>query len=385
MGSLVSITKSASQTQNQLTDPRLLRYQMQAVARHMLPENRLKICLRYQREKYGTVDIFKHRQTQKAFYGGLMVCGSVWVCPICASKISERRRNELKHAYESHLASGGHMTMLTLTFSHSRSDKLIDLITMFSKALKKFQSGRAYAQLRSELNYVGTIRAFEITYGDNGWHPHVHLLILHDSKIDGWERDDFETRYYNLWSIACRSVGLETSRAHGLKLDDAAEAGNYITKWGDVKKSWGTDSEMTKANIKKGREGSLTPFDFLRVAVEDGDLTYEPQYREYARTTKELRLRQLYWSSGLKKKFEIEDKTDEQVAEAKEEPADRLAGLDWQDWQYIYRNEYRYKLLKLVEDHGYDDALKIIGIKKRLTAANGESNDEALTTCADKA
>jgi hypothetical protein len=376
MGSLVSITKSASPTLNQVTNPRLLRYQMQSVARHMLPENRLKICLRYQREKYGTVDIFKHRQTQKAFYGGLMVCGSVWVCPVCASKISERRRNELKHAYESHQASGGYVTMLTLTFSHSRSDKLQDLITLFSQALKKFQSGKLYAAMRKELGYIGTVRAFEITYGENGWHPHIHLLILHDVEIEGWERDDYETRYYKMWSTACRSVGLETSRAHGLKLDDAAEAGNYITKHGDVKKSWGTDSEMTKANIKKGREGSLTPFDFLRIAVEDGDLNYEPQFREYARTTKELRLRQLYWSPGLKKKFEIEDKTDEQVAEAKEEPADRLGGLDWYHWKYILEHEYRVKLLELVEEHGYDDALKKIGIKKESAAvtANPQSD-----------
>jgi hypothetical protein len=106
---------------------RFLRYQMQAAAKHILPGNRVGICLRHQREKYGTVDVFKHRQTQKAFYSGLMICGSVWICPVCASKISERRRAELKRASTAYRESGGNLTMLTLTFSHSRSDRLADL------------------------------------------------------------------------------------------------------------------------------------------------------------------------------------------------------------------------------------------------------------------
>ncbi|WP_208414889.1 protein rep, partial [Paenibacillus castaneae] len=320
----------------------------------------MKICLRYQREKYGVVDIFKHRQTQKAFYGGLMICGSVWVCPVCASKISERRRMELRQVFDIHHSRNGYTTMLTLTFSHTRFDKLKDLLAAFTKALKRFQSGRAYAQLRKELGYIGTIRAFEITYGENGWHPHVHLLILHNNEIDPWDRDDYECRFYDLWAIACESADLKTSRLHGLKLDDADQADQYITKWGEVKSAWGTDSEMTKANIKKGREGSLTPFDFLRICVEDGDLIYESQFKEYASATKGQR--QLFWSHGLKKQFEIEEKTDEEIAELKEEPADRLGGLEWKDWKYILQHEYRVKLLELIEEHGYDDALIKIGI-----------------------
>ncbi|WP_205414590.1 hypothetical protein, partial [Klebsiella pneumoniae] len=58
-------------------------------------------------------------------------------------------------------------------------------------------------------------------------------------------------------------------------------------------KRWGTDSEMTKANIKKGREGNLTPFDFLRKVIEDGDLEYEDKFKEYAKAVKGKQ--QLVW------------------------------------------------------------------------------------------
>lgn len=343
---------------------RFLRYQMQAAAKYLLPNNRVGICLRHQREKYGTVDVFKHRQTQKAFYGGLMVCGSVWICPVCASKISERRRGELKHASTSYREAGGNLTMLTLTFSHSRTDKLKDLLSALGQAAAKFRTGKRFDKLRKELGIIGSVRALEITYGSNGWHPHIHLLNFHENEIDGWEREEYEERFYDMWLAACKKYGLSCSREHGVKLDDATEADQYIGKWGElIEKRWGIDSEMTKSHIKQGREEGLTPFDFLRRIVEDGDLEYAMQFKEYAAAMKGKT--QLYWSRGLKQRFTIEERTDEEIAESKEEPADLLGGLTWQDWRYIIRNDYRAKLLDLIEKYGFEEALRIIGLDKK--------------------
>jgi hypothetical protein len=340
---------------------RLLRYQMQAVSKHILPNNRIGICLRQQREKYGDVDVFRHKHTGKSFYGGLMVCGSVWICPVCASKISERRRKETKFASDSYLDSGGNMSMLTLTFSHSSSDRLEESLEALGQATAKFRRGKRYDKLREQLGIEGSIRAFEVTFGSNGWHPHIHILIFHRREIEPWEREDYENRFYELWSAACEKYGLKTSREHGLKLDDAMKADQYIGKWGDlVDKRWGVDSEMTKSNIKRGREESLTPFDFLRRVVEDGDLEYVSQFREYAKAMKGKT--QLYWSRGLKQKFAIQERTDEEIAESKEEPADLLGSLSWQDWRYILENDYRAKLLDFIEKYGYQDALQRIGL-----------------------
>lgn len=342
---------------------RFLRYQMQSVAKHVLPHNRVGLCLRHQIERYGDVSLFKHRSTQKAFYGGLMVCGSVWVCPVCAAKISERRRVELKTAFDAHLQQGGYCTMVTLTFSHSVRDKLDDLLLALGKSTQMFSRGKRFDNFRKEIGLIGRIRAFEITYGANGWHPHIHMLLMHSKEIEPWDRDDVRDKLYDMWSGACAKNGLATSYEHGLKVDDAAEASQYIGKWGDIMdKPWGTDSEMTKANIKKGRAGSMTPFDFLRVVIEDGDLQYEDKYREYAAATKGKQ--QLVWSPGLKAKYLIEDKSDEEVATEKIEEADLLGLLDWQEWRYIVRNNLRVELLQEVEKHGYEMALSKIGIKK---------------------
>ncbi|AJE54161.1 protein rep [Paenibacillus polymyxa] len=352
-------------------DDRFLRYQMQSAAKYILPKFRVGICLRHLITPNGGVDLFKHRQTQRAFYGGLMVCGSVWVCPVCASKISERRRQELKTAFKAHLDAGGYCTMVTLTFSHTARDKLDDLLQALSKAMLLFRRGKRYNNFRKEIGLVGSIRAFEITYGANGWHPHIHLLLMHDVEIQSWDWATMEDKLYSMWSGACAKNGLDTSREHGLKMHDAAEASQYIGKWGDLMdKRWGTDSEMTKANIKKGRGGSMTPFDFLRVIVEDGDLEYEGKYEEYAKATKGKQ--QLVWSPGLKDRYLIEDKTDEEVATEKVEEADLLGTLDWQDWRYILRNDLRFKLLKEIEEHGYETGLLNIGINKKFTDQNDQ-------------
>lgn len=358
----------SSENDDSSFDDRFLRYQMQSVAKHILPHNRVGICLRHQIEQYGNVDLFKHRTTQKAFYGGLMVCGSVWVCPVCASKVSERRRVELKTAFKAHLDSGGHCTMVTLTFSHSSRDKLDELLTALGKSVQAFSRGKRHDNFRQEIGLIGKIRAFEITYGENGWHPHIHLLLMHSKEIEPWEWSDLEDKLYSMWSGACAKNGLSTSRKHGLKMHDAAKASTYIGKWGDLMdKRWGTDSEMTKANIKKGREGNLTPFDFLRKVIEDGDLEYEDKFKEYAKAVKGKQ--QLVWSPGLKAKYLIEEKTDEEIATEKVEAADLLGVIGWQDWRYIVKNNLRFELLREVERCGYDEAIKNILNKEKVTAS----------------
>jgi hypothetical protein len=342
---------------------------MQSAARHLIPKNRIKICLRFQQEKYGMVDVFKHRSTQKAFYGGLMVCGQVWVCPVCAAKISERRRSELKRVFDAHLSAGGQCTMFTLTFSHAKTDRLNDLLISLAKAMNSFRSGKRYNNLRQDMGLIGSVRAMEITYGQNGWHPHIHLLNFHSRRLEPWDYKEIEDRIFDMWEGATAKQGLSINRKYGVKVDNADQAEYYIGKWGDLVRktpSWDVDSEMTKAHTKKGRQDGLTPFDFLRAVVEDGDVTYQDQFREYVDAVKGKT--QLYWSRGLKQMFEIDDKSDEEVVNEKIEEADLLGGLSHTDWRYILHNGYRGKLLDLIEEHGFDQTLEMIGLKNKKDA-----------------
>lgn len=328
------------------------RYACQALARDILPTERVKNCLR---KRSGStlsreIEVYKHRTTKKAFYAGLMVCGSVWICPVCAGKISERRRKELQVAFDTHKQNGGHIAFLTLTFSHKKKDKLKVILDTFSNATKKFMTGSKFQKIREKMGIIGRIRVTEVTYGVNGFHPHVHIAIFYENETNLKEMED---RLYVLWENACEKVELTTNRKHGLTLQDGDAAQDYLSKHGN----WSLEQEMSKAHIKKAKNGSMTPFDFLRRYLEEEDEKYLKLFVEYAKCFKGKR--QLQWSQGLKKRFILEDKSDEQLAEEQSEEADLLGEIPWEIWKHILRTESRSFFLDMCEKNGFEGAISL--------------------------
>lgn len=265
------------------------------------------------------VKILKDTQTGKAFFAGVRACGSVWTCPHCAAKISERRRIELTSALSSAKLFGYDVKLLTLTIPHGIGDDVNDIVRRLLSAWKRMSSGRAAQVFRRSIGLVGTIRAFEVTYGVNGFHPHLHVLLFLDRFLPNSSlHDDFSS----LWQNACRLAGLPIpSRIHGCCVDDGSHAAAYASKWG-------LESEMTKGHIKRGKAGGMTPFDFLRaVHLCDADAArYKALFRLYAAAFKGKR--QLHWSVGLRDLLALgKDQSDEELAAAQTESASLLAEL----------------------------------------------------------
>lgn len=328
------------------------RYACQSVSRKALPKERVSMCLRSRNGDY--VSVHRHRATNKSFYGGLMVCGSVWTCPVCAAKISEKRRSELDHAFTSHKNDNGKIAMLTLTFSHNRFDDLADIIYKFGQATQKFMSGKAYQNIRNELGLIGRVRVYEVTYGSNGFHPHAHIALFYTNDVDLIK---MRIKMFELWEKACLKIGLSTNFEHGLNLQSSEHAEDYLSKHG----TWSLEQELSKSHIKKAKNGSLSPFDFLRIYLTTGEQKYIKLFQEYAKCFKGKR--QIQWSQGLKKRFILEEKTDEELSKEKLEEADLLGLLDFDDWKYILRNDLRSKLLDNVEKYGFEIGLHMTKCK----------------------
>lgn len=333
------------------------RYACQSVAKKALPDERVSMCLR--RVNGSAVSVLQHKQTSRAFYSGLMVCGSVWNCPVCAAKISEKRRKELKQAFESHKKDKGKIALLTLTFSHKRNEKLKDILDKFGLATQKFMSGRAFQNIRERMDLIGRIRVFEVTYGNNGFHPHAHIALFYFNDVD---LKILKKEMYSLWEKACIKVGLTVNEKYGLDLQKGEEAEKYLSKYG----TWSLDQELSKAHIKRAKKDSLTPFDFLRKFLEKEDFKYLALFKEYAECFKGKR--QIQWSQGLKKRFLLEDKTDEQLVREKVEVSDLLGMLDYDTWKLILKFDNRSYFLDQCEKFGFDKALSNINIK------NGQKN-----------
>lgn len=350
---------------------RLQRFMLQAVARSFFPKSRLDKCLRL-RASNADIQVWKSKEHQTTHYKGLQTCGSVWRCPICAAKISERRRVEVKQAMDAHKAAGGCVNLLTLTCPHQVKDDLVELLAKQAKALNNFWKDRTVKAIFSEMGTVGQIKATETTNGrlsafNNGWHPHYHVLMFQGAGVDLMRFDhlqmrDWEVRLYLRWAARCKAAGLgEPSMAHGLKLDDGSKAESYATKWG-------LEDEMTKGHTKKAMHGE-TPFDLLR-AYQDNpeDKQAAALFIEFAKAFEGKR--QLHWSKGLKKRYLVEDKSDEALAAETEDSAWFLGMVTLPQWRDVLAVEGRHMVLSLAASSGwvgvlaYLEEIKGKGVKK---------------------
>lgn len=321
---------------------RVKRFLLQDQACKLLPSERINNCLKKRISKDKGVSVKYSKVTKRACYGNLQLCGSVWNCPVCAAKISEKRRTELKKGIAQHRKNGGYVYLLTLTNSHHFGDNLKQLMAGQKKALKYLWSDRKPKEHFAELGKVGHITANEVTHGKNGWHPHMHILLFFDNAVDIKELQMFIARY---WKHCCSKAKLkEPSLEHGCDITDGKFADRYVSKWG-------LEEEMTKGHIKKGREGGNTPFDLLRLS-ESGCERSGRLFKEYAAAYK--RKSQLFWSKGLKKLLLVEEVTDQQAAESEDEDSIEEHELALEIWRLVLIYKARGELLKVFELDKYD-------------------------------
>lgn len=338
---------------------RLERFALQSSARSLLPESRTAKCLRFPFRPSGDVEVWFSPKHKSAAYGGLVTCGSVWVCPVCAAKITERRRVELQKAIAAWEAQGGSVVLLTLTHGHTQGDRLADLLEAEQKALDRFFGCRQGRDLMTSLHRVGHVRAWEVTHGrkravNNGWHPHFHILLFLEFRHA--DLPSAEEWAFRVWLNACRLSGLPLpDRRHGVTLQDGSRAAAYVAKMGHEEgRGWGLDSEMTKGHIKRAKDGE-TPFDFLRACLAGDDPQARFLFREFAAAFKGKN--QLRWTRGLRERFNLVDRTDEELAAAHEEDAYLLSLIGRDDWKLILQRDARADLLEIA-GHGSVDLLQ---------------------------
>ena len=349
-------------------ESRLQRFPLQSVARGILPESRTAKCLRI-RAHNSDVQVWKSKEHGTTSYAGLQTCGSVWACPVCSAKIAERRRVELLDAMDMHKAQGGSVSLLTLTTPHQRGDNLVELLAQQGTALQSFLRDRKVREVFSEMGYLGQVRALEVTHGrksarNNGWHPHFHILQFHQVKGSEADRKDWTARLYLRWVAYCQKAGLGTpSYAHGIKLDDGMKAAQYVTKG-----MWGLEDEMTKGHTKKAKAGGESPFDLLRAVMADpNDRQAAALFKEFAEAFKGKL--QLSWSNGLKARFMVDEKSDQELSEEKDDLAVLLGLLTVHQWRDVLKVKGRGVLLDIAAKGGWTN------VQSYLHAIQGAASD----------
>ncbi|OCP42271.1 hypothetical protein AKH06_18080 [Vibrio parahaemolyticus] len=324
------------------------------------------------------VDVLKSKEHSKAFYKGLTVCGRIWTCPVCSALIQERRRHEVSAAMDYFYAQPNKQAaMVTLTFSHSFGDDLSTLLAQQSKALTKLRSGKAWEKFKAVFGFEGLIRSLELTFGDNGYHPHTHELWFIDKRINRARLNAYLDAKYRAkkhharrdelkamtpqkcfialllerWEACCAKVGLlgdkvDVFRKRAVDVKFNAKNSDYLAKQ-DSSSHWGADREIAKASTKQGRKKGMHPFMFLQKYEETGDTIWAYRWLEY---TKAMHLKaQMYWSAGLKELVGIADKDDEEIAVEMDDQADHVAKLNKQQWRKVANNGKAWLILDVAE------------------------------------
>lgn len=310
----------------------------------LLPLERVSHCLKKRIDKNKNRVVMYNEQRQKMHYGNVQRCGSQWICPPCAKKITEARREELKKGLSVWRERGGYIYLMTLTFSHHQGQPLKFLLEGQKKALKIFHETTKVQDLFKSVGVQFKIKGLEVTYGQNGWHPHNHFLLLSSEYLNISNFCSLEKELSEYWIKACKKAGLKApSMKYGLDLRDGSYAQQYVAKWG-------LEHELTKGHVKKGRKDSATPFDFLQLSISDGKIhgrEASTLWQEFGICIKGSPM--LQWGRGLKSHLGLKDLKDQDIVDETDKQSIQVYDIPVLLFYLLTKYQKRHLFLEALE------------------------------------
>lgn len=227
---------------------------------------------------------------------------------------------------------------------------------------------------------LGWARATEVTDGENGWHVHIHAVMVLEGSPDQATLNAFTAgrSMWERWERGIKSEGFTAVRDSGgldIRVARAAEKrlAEYLNKDGLSdhdkehitnsfhKASLDTAKEATLGNVsKKAKGGGLTPFQILEAidqdALEEGSThpgfarasRYFARWREWIRGSEGRR--QLTWSDNLRKLAKLGKEQDDQTIVDEAPAGETIVTLTAEGWRAL-RN-VSWEPLTIIERHG---------------------------------
>lgn len=317
------------------------RYGLRRTAAKMLPEYRVASCGHFTKRGSSTVDVMVG--DSGAYYRNLAMCGSPWICPVCAARIAAERREELARALAYWGNTGGSVLMLTLTLQHDRDDDLGELYGELKRTWRVMKSGRWWQSIKRDYGIAAYVTAAEVTWGSvAGWHPHLHVLLFTRLPAHKFEPSRFKNALTGRWMELLERSGHYASQYYGLNVRMGDEyAGDYVAKFG-------LDWEISHAITKNGR-GGMSPFELLD-AYSNGAGWAGMLFKEYAAVF--FGTKQLTWSHGARDVLGLkQERTDEEIAEDGDGSQDdeRLLVLSFTQYEKLLKMGKEIDLLEVAD------------------------------------
>jgi hypothetical protein len=281
-----------------------------------------------------------------AGFAGLQHCGSVWSDPVCSSSILTHRALDIGAVLGQAVAEGFTLGFGTLTMRHHRSQPLKALWDAAGKAWGRATAGKQWVTVQDRHGVVGWVRVWEVTDGRNGWHVHVHFVVVLAAGATAADFDSVAGGMFDRWSRGLVGAGQEAPRLVGQEWhivggDEASgQLAEYLFKLveqGDVRAAQARSLGLELAHTQPGRaraELATRPvWALVQEVAESGDADALDRWHEWERGSKGRR--QVGWSKGLRARFQpatVEATDDEIVDQEHGSSADDVAVITRDGW-----------------------------------------------------
>lgn len=226
-------------------------YALRAMLRRVSPDRRSRNCGVQTVAENPAIVVVHARSGPRASFTGLLACGRIWTCPVCSRAKRARRAARIDAA----VSRGGRWQMVTFTPRHRMGMRLGTLMRGLSAAFRRVKQGGAMQRIWSS-RVTASVRATEVTYGENGWHPHLHVLI----RSSDWT-DDERAELLRRWRTAIVAElgdACDPSDERAIRWSDAIDGARatvragYLSKLGLELSGFGKDGEGVPWRAGKG-------------------------------------------------------------------------------------------------------------------------------------
>lgn len=297
-----------------------------------------------------------HSGPAGATFSGVKTCGLIWLCPCCSATIRQGRAKEIELGVGVWLGMRGGVAFGTFTLPHRARTPLRASLDALRQAYRDARQHSAVRAVCDDLGVEANIRALEVTYGINGWHPHLHLLWLTRRPLTDDDCKRLQRAFYSAFTAALLRRGWAApSKERGVLVlpvslvKGAKSLGSYLSKVQDAYGDSTVAKEMARGDLKRGRKKSRTPFELAASAVA-GDRRDAARWLEYEAGIH--RAIAIQWTPHLKGRLGVLEVDDQALQEAEEQRGEVVASLSPQDFRMCVRYGQEWLLLDLAEEGG---------------------------------
>lgn len=241
---------------------------------------------------------------------------------MCSTKLRSERWEKAQRGVSRLL---GRWQMLTLTVRHHEGMALAWLLVGLLRAWAATKRGGKVQRLWTE-HVTASLRALEVTHGESGFHPHIHVFL----RTDEWTLEETEALFSRWQACVDKHLGpaCVPDAAHGLRWSNPVEFGcptdcaldhehraGVVTEEDRVAYLFKLGQELTGSTKVAGRDRDVanrTPWELASDAVE-GDERSAALWQEFRRATKGKRMIEL----------------DDRLARAAKEQALAILGVEY--------------------------------------------------------